>query len=138
MDKTTEKKFDKEKHQSAILDLFRKAIEGVQLDGIKTEQLEGEQRLEFLKYCSEVASSPYFEQVMKELFVPQIMAAANTAENYDIVTFHRATANGISLVREFFQKQNRRYHEEFEPEENKGFDKTKPFDTSEADQFFKV
>lgn len=135
-------KFDKEKHQSAVLDLFRKAVEGVQLEDVAAlEKLEGQERLDFLKFCSEVVSSPFFDQIFRSLYWPHILAGTTKAENYDIVTFHRATANGVSLVKEYFQKQARRYAEEFEKDRGSGFQSDKPFESvteEDPDKFFKM
>lgn len=105
----------KEEYQSTVLDLFRKILEGVQLEDVDFgDRLKGQDRINFLSYCSGVVNSPWFDLIFAALYTPQIMAAAKQAENYDIVVFHRATANGISLLKEFFQKYNTVYVTEFQ------------------------
>jgi len=118
----------KEEFQSDVLDLTRKILSGVQLKEIDwADSLKGQARIDFLKYCSIVASHPVFEQIFSMLFYPHIEEAAIRAENYDIVSFHRATANGVSLVREFFVKYSKTYTEEFEKDPEK-FDPQKAFE----------
>jgi len=115
-------------YKSDILDLQRKILDGVQLKDIDwADKLKGQERINFLKFCAQVVDNQYFEQIISMMYFPQIMAAANRAENYEIVSFHRATANGISLVKEFFQKYARQYEIELEGREEK-FDKSKAFE----------
>jgi hypothetical protein len=110
----------KEDYQRDVLDLSRKILEGVQLRDITwVESLEGQDRINFLVFCTNIVSNPFFEKVFAMLYFPQVEASALRAENYDIVSFHRATANGISLTREFFMKYDRQYKEEFEKDPEK-------------------
>lgn len=105
----------KEEYQSDVLDLTRKILSGVQLKELSwADNLKGQDRIEFLRFCSVVADNPIFEHVFSMLYFPHIEEAALRADNYDIVSFHRATANGVSLTREFFLKYARQYKEEFE------------------------
>lgn len=121
------KDFNKQDYQDDSLDLFRKILNGVQLSDIKSfDELSGQDRVDFLRYASTVVSSPWFEKVFSSLYFPHIMHAATQAENYDVVTFNRATGNGVKLVQEFFSKYNRKYINEFEsevekPDGNKSF-----------------
>lgn len=105
----------KDQHQSDVLDLFRKIIGGVQLQDVTwADELEGQDRINFLRFCTNVYSDPFFSKVISCLYFPHIMYGVTKAENYEVVTFNRATANGISIVEEFFKKYHLKYKEEFE------------------------
>ena len=126
----------KEDYDSDILDLQRKILKGVQIKNVKyLEILSGQDRIEFLRYCSEMVGSKWFPLIFPELFFAQLLASAN-AENYDEVCFHRATINGIKLVKDFFEKYERQYKEEFEKEESK-HDPNKAFESVSSEQFYK-
>lgn len=105
---------DKEDYQSEVLDIQRKVLKGVVLKDINwPDKLKGQDRVDFLRFCSETVSNQFFDQIFSCLYFPQVMYAANMAENYDVVSFNRATANGISLAKEFFQKYARQFEIEF-------------------------
>lgn len=108
------KQFDKEEYQSDVLDLLRKILDGLQLKNIDFDKkLEGQERINFLKFCDQTFQNPFFEQIIANVVYPSLMMAAKVAENYDIVTFNRSTANGASLVREFFQIRSKQYQIEY-------------------------
>lgn len=123
-----QKEFKKEEYQDDVLDLHRKILKGVQLGDIDfVDKLTGNERTEFLKYCSMVASSQWFEKVFSVLYWPHIVEAGSRSENYDIVTFNRATANGIGLTKEFFEKNHRLYNRET-GQDKEEFDDRKSFE----------
>lgn len=117
----------KEDYQSDIVDLQRKILKGVQLRDIKfLDTLTGQDRLEFLTYCSLVAENPWFHQLFPTLFFDQLLAASNSG-NFDEVSFHRSTTNGIQLVKELFEKYSRQYTTEYGGGKPEDFDPSKPF-----------
>jgi hypothetical protein len=121
-------KLTEEEYQSEVLDIHRKLLGGVQLINIDfPTKLTGEDRLKFLKFCSMVANDEWFEKIFSALHWPHIEYAATKAPDYNVVTFNRATANGISLVKEFFQKYSRVYTNEYMKNDDE-FDRTKPFE----------
>ncbi len=122
------KEFKKEEYQDDVLDLHRKILKGVQLGDIDfVKNLTGNERTEFLKYCAMVASSQWFEKVFSALYWPHIVEAGSRSENYDIVTFNRATANGIGLAKSFFEDNYKLYNRET-GQDNEDFDERKSFE----------
>ena len=118
-----------EEYQSEVLDIHRKLLGGVLLQDIKTfDHLTGQDRIEFLRFCAEMYNNPWFEEIFSALHFPHIEYAAKKAPNYDVVTFNRATANGISLAKEFFKKYERIYTNQLEGKEEE-FDDSKPFES---------
>ena len=119
---------DKNAYQDDVLDLHRKILSGVQLTDIDfADKLTGQDKVEFLQYCSTMVQNPWFEKIFSALYWPHIVHAGLQAPSYDIVTFNRATANGIGLTREFFEKYNRKWQVEY-GKENEDFDAQKPFE----------
>lgn len=111
----SKKPLSKDEYQNEVLRLLREILSGVQLSDIDfPEHLQGDERLDFLKYCSMVTSSPWFEKIFSALYWPHIVSAGLKAPNYDIVTFNRGTGNGIAFAQEFFEKYNNTYIKEFE------------------------
>jgi|WetSurMetagenome_2_1015567.scaffolds.fasta_scaffold611624_2 hypothetical protein len=126
------KDFDKEEYESDVLDLLRKMLNGIQLKDIDFDKkLKGQERINFLKYCDEVFSSDYFEMIISNIYYPSLLYAAQKSENYDEVTFNRATANGTALVKEYFRSRSQQYQIEFvlppdKPTEGKLFEPVGP------------
>jgi hypothetical protein len=121
----------KEAYQSKVMDMFREVLQGVQLANIiLPESLEGENRRDFAKFCHETYHNPFFGQIIKALYLPSIEFAAKQAPDYDVVSFNRATCNGISLVEEFFLKWANVFDIEFSGKADK-FDPNLPFEPSE-------
>lgn len=111
------KPFDKEAFDGDLLDLFRKVVGTIKLSDIKEfDSLRGEDRLEFLRFCSTVYSNKYFAPVMKQLIFDCTLNAALSTRNFDEVLVNRAEANGVKLVEDFFAKYNKKYIDEFETE----------------------
>jgi len=109
--------FDKEAFDGDVLDLFRKVVGTVKLSDIKEfDALRGQDRIEFLKFCSMVYSNVYFAQVMKQIIFDCTLNAALTTRTFDEVLVNRAEANGVKLVEDFFAKYNKKYIDEFETE----------------------
>ena len=125
-------KHDKEKYQETVLDLFRSVLNSVQLKDIDFDKkLKGQDRIDFLKYCDYVYTSNYFEIIISNIYYPLILYAAKNAENYDVVTFNRATANGVQLIKDFFSTRSQQYQTEFlekpeKPTEGKLFEPVGP------------
>lgn len=118
----------KEDYQDEVLQLHRKTLNGVQLHDINfADQLTGDDKVKFLQYCSLVVGNPWFEKIFSALYWPNIVHAGTQAKNYDIVTFNRATGNGVALTREFFEKYNRKWEIEFGTAKE-DFDAQKPFE----------
>lgn len=118
-------------YQSKVMDMFREILQGVQLSNIiLPESLEGESRRDFAKFCHETYHNPFFGQIIKALYLPSIEFAAKQAPDYDVVSFNRATCNGISLVEELFLKWANIYDVEFSGKEDK-FDPNLPFEPTE-------
>ena len=132
------KNYTTEEYQKYTLDLLRKILDGVELNEIDfADHYRGEERLKFLRYCATVVENPFFEVLFSSLYSPHLIYAATKAENYDVVSFNRATANGIEFVKSYFKKYAAQYKEEFEKEEEK-FDETRPFESVvDKEQFFR-
>lgn len=117
--------------QQKVLELFREIIGGVKLSDITLpESLEGQDRLDFARFCHETYNNRFFKQVLETLYYPQIMHAGTQAPNYDEVTFNRATGNGIMLVGEMFQKWSNIYDEDYSSDPRPKFDANKSFEAS--------
>lgn len=130
-------KVSKEDYQKDVGDLARKILNSVELAHIDIfDTLKGQDRINFLKHCSEVVSSEWFEKIYSNLYFPLIMKAATEAESFDEVTFNRASAAGIEMVRKFYQKYDRLYSLEFE-KDKEGFDPNMPFDKVDVEQFYR-
>lgn len=56
------------------------------------------------------------------------MYAAEKAEDYDHVTFNRASCNGVSLVREMFGRYAKVYEDQYKGQ-GQPFDPTKSFES---------
>lgn len=121
----------KEYLQKRIRDLFREIIGGLTLsEVVLPEKLEGQERINFAKYCHETYHSQYFKQILEALYFPQIMHIGTKALDIEEMTFNRATANGIMLVAEMYQKWANIYDEEFSPDQkNQKFDPNKQIAT---------
>lgn len=117
----------KENLQQKVLELIREILGGITLASIKhAESLEGQERLEFCKYAFFVCRSPHFKTLMESIYYGQVMFTALKASNYDEVSFGRATANGIKLMKEFFEKYANEYETNYlQPKER--FDPNKAF-----------
>lgn len=122
-------KFEKTEFDSDVLDLLRKIVGTPKLTDTKHyEKLSGQERLDFLKYCRFVYGDKHFEEIFRHLVFECVLKAALEARNFDEVLVNRASANGVSMVKEFFKRYNNIYIEEFE-------DKPKPEDFDERKAF---
>lgn len=132
---------NKEKYTADIGDLFRRILNGVPLQEIEAfDRLQGDDRRSFLEFAARVKRDPWFEKVFSALYWPHVVHAGEKARTMDEVSFNRATGNGISFVKEFFEKYERRFIEELEKKES-GFDSSKPFssvDELEAERFYRI
>lgn len=123
------KAFNKEVFDGDVLELYRTAVGTIKLSDIKEfDSLRGNDRLEFLKFCSMVYSNVYFLQVMKQIIFDCTLNAALTTRTFDEVLVNRAEANGVKLVEDFFAKYNNKYIDEFETEKEV-IDERSPFNS---------
>lgn len=130
-------KLSEEEFYSYQLDLLRKIMNGAELREIDwADKLEGKDRINFLKFCASVAGDPWFNTIITGLYWPNVVKAGTVAENIVEVYNNRAAVNGISMVKEYFDKYASIYKAEFEtpaPET----DEHKAFDPIDAEEFFK-
>lgn len=119
---------EKSKLQQRVLDLTRQLLDGVVLTDItQLESLQGEERLELARFCHTTYNNPNFKKITDLLYYAQIMAAALSAPNYDIVTFNRASANGVALMGEIFQKWSNVFDTDYSGD-RESFDPAKSFE----------
>jgi len=108
----------KEKAEQAILNL---RLVDVQL----VDDLDQERKRKFYWFCNYMFNNEFFKMIIKEHITAQSDAAVMKAENYDIVTFHRAVIVAFSLIDEFFKK-NAAAFESLSQEEKKILTKDDP------------
>lgn len=102
-------------YQGDVLDLFRKIIGTVQLSDIKNfDELTGQDRINFLKFCTTTFSDPFFMEIIKHLLFEYVVKAANESRDMDQLLCNRAGADGVRIVQDFFAKYNKIYKDEFE------------------------
>lgn len=119
---------DEKYYEQKILELFRQIIGSVTLEEITLpEEFDAPQRQEIARFCHQVYHNPYFDIIIKALFYPIIMFAAQQAPDYPSVTFSRASANGVHLVEEMFHHWSNIYDTEYAGREE-NFDPNKPFE----------
>lgn len=122
------KPHDKEAYQGDVLDLLRKIVGAPTLDDMKDyDRLQGQERIDFLKYCSGVYRDKHFEEICKSLIFECVLNAGLEARNFDEVLVNRATANGVKTIQDFFAKYNKLYIDEFE-KEPEVFDERRAFE----------
>lgn len=120
---------EKDEHQKEVLNAFRHLLKGVTTEDIAFEErLTGDERRDFARFCHETYNNEFFEKIISNLYFPQIMFSIQQAENYEEVTFGRATCNGIQLVRDFFAKYARVYEVEYLKDKDE-FDANRSFES---------
>lgn len=114
--------------QGKVLELFRQIIGSTTLADIHLpEDFDPSTRQSFSRFCHQTYHNEFFDVIIKALYYPVILYAAQNAPDYPAVTFSRATANGVKLTEELFQHWANIYDTEYAGKEE-DFDPNKPFE----------
>ena len=109
-----EKPKSKEEIQNVVVQLFRQQLKGINLEDVKVfDALPEPDKKEFCRFCYALSQSPYLSQMAAALTQAQIEYSVQFAENYDLVTFGRATVNGVSLFEELIVKYAHLYETDY-------------------------
>ena len=97
-----------------LISLYRELLKTVDIDDVKlADQLEGDARRDFCKFCSEVAGNQFFEQVIQGFFHSQAMMTADESTTADHYYNAKLTLNGMHLLRTYFRKYANIYAKEY-------------------------
>lgn len=111
----TEREYD---HQQ--IELLRENMKGITaklLEQRLAQDLEPQEKLELYKFAYQLQTSPFWLTLIKEVTTSQLDLSVMKAENYDIVTFGRATVNGVLLLDELLTKFVKHYNANEPPED---------------------
>lgn len=102
------------------IELIRENMKGITsklLEQKLAGDLEPQERQELYKFAFQLQTSPFWLTLLKEVVTSQMDLTTMKAENYDIVTFGRATINGVLLLDELLTKFVKHYNANEPPEE---------------------
>lgn len=97
-----------------LISLYRELLKTVDLEHVVfADQLQGDDRRDFCKFCNEVANNIFFEQIIQGFFHSQAMMTADEATTSEHYYNAKLTLNGMHLLRQYFRKYSNVYEKEY-------------------------
>ena len=88
----------------SVADLVRQKLQGITVNTSLIDEMSHEERIDFCEKANDVFKNPSFKRVIDFLISLQVDTTVKRAANMEEVLFGRATINGLSLVREEFER----------------------------------
>lgn len=114
----------------AVNALYRGLLSTVNLTDVKiADKFEGQERINFCRFCHEMYHNPYFDVVIKGFIYAQVMLTSEHGTNHETFNNGKMIIAGIKLMEEYFAKFA--YEYDLITAQNPNFDPTKPFEPTE-------